>query len=250
MLTWSGGEEGVGGEGSGRGGGTSCLNGKESKSVVACLPEADYHLAPVYMRCTHCFAGCTEIVCGSSAPQVSQPSGWNLHFGYHLPGGASGQDSPATRQCPASPPCARVSKAGRFWETNRCTRSLFAWVFNMGHASYPPGTPCPNTGQVLVQEAKARRHRVAVFGQARVTARDAPRNTCCRHAPTLPLHDYKRGSTRSAYTPDPNTLLPHGPFLQPAQSDEPHWVGTAKRWFQKRPKKAKTRGHRVCMSLC
>ena len=51
----------------------------------------------------------------------------------------------------------------------------------------------PNTGQVLVQGARARKHGVAVVGKPRVTARHAPQNTCWRHKPPLPLHDYKRG---------------------------------------------------------
>ena len=34
----------------------------------------------------------------------------------------------------------------------------------------PPPPPCANTGQVLVQGAKVRKHGVAVFGKARVTA--------------------------------------------------------------------------------
>jgi hypothetical protein len=53
--------------------------------------------------------------------------------------------------------------------------------------------PCPNTGQVLVQGAKVRKHRVSMFGQARVTARHVPRTTCCRHGPTLPS---KHGNTK------------------------------------------------------
>ena len=51
----------------------------------------------------------------------------------------------------------------------------------------PPPPPCANTGKVLVQGAKVRRHGVAVCGQARVTARHVPRNTHCRHGPTPPL---------------------------------------------------------------
>ena len=53
--------------------------------------------------------------------------------------------------------------------------------------SPPPPPPCPNTGQVLVQGAKVRKHRVGVFGQAHSTARHVPRNKCCRHKPAFPL---------------------------------------------------------------
>ena len=38
---------------------------------------------------------------------------------------------------------------------------------------YPPR--CPNTGQVLVQVAKARKHGIPVFGQARNHTLDAPK---------------------------------------------------------------------------
>ena len=55
------------------------------------------------------------------------------------------------------------------------------------HCTMYPCPPRPNMGQVLVQGAKMRKHGVAVFGQARVTARHVPRNTCCRYKPTLPL---------------------------------------------------------------
>ena len=51
--------------------------------------------------------------------------------------------------------------------------------------TYPP---CPNTGQVLVQRAKVRKHGVAMFGQPRVTRRP--------HV----VHDYKRVFNRPAYT--------------------------------------------------
>ena len=43
----------------------------------------------------------------------------------------------------------------------------------------PPS--CLNMGQVLIQGAKVRKHGVAVLGQARVTVRHVPRNTCCSH---------------------------------------------------------------------
>ena len=55
----------------------------------------------------------------------------------------------------------------------------------LSHFQSPPLRP--NTGQVLLQEAKVRKHGVAVFGQAHVTAWHVPQNTCCRHKPTLPL---------------------------------------------------------------
>ena len=71
------------------------------------------------------------------------------------------------------------------------------------HNAPPP--PCPNTGQVLLQGAKVRKQGVAVFGQARVTMQRGPGNSCYRHKPTLPLHDYKRVSNRPAYRPEHNT---------------------------------------------
>ena len=42
----------------------------------------------------------------------------------------------------------------------------------------PPPPGCPNTGQILVQGAKVRKHGVAVFGQARGIAQHVPRNLC------------------------------------------------------------------------
>ena len=69
------------------------------------------------------------------------------------------------------------------------------WRSDLGSESPPPLFS-------LVQGAKVRKHGFAVFGQARVTARHVPRNTCCRHKPTLPLHDCKRVSNTPAYTPE------------------------------------------------
>ena len=63
----------------------------------------------------------------------------------------------------------------------------------------------PNRGQDLVQGAQVRKHRVTVLGQARVTARQIPWNTCCRHKQTPPLHDYKTVSNTPAYTPEHNS---------------------------------------------
>ena len=57
-----------------------------------------------------------------------------------------------------------------------------------------PRSPLSYTGRVLVQGAKMWKHGFAVFGQARVTPKHVPQNTCCRNKPTLPLHDYKRVS--------------------------------------------------------
>ena len=52
----------------------------------------------------------------------------------------------------------------------------------------PP--PCPNTGQVLVQGAKVRKHGVAVFGQARVAARHIPWSTYADESQPYPSkHD-------------------------------------------------------------
>ena len=93
-----------------------------------------------------------------------------------------------------------------------------------------------------------------MFGQARVTARHVPRNTSCRHKPTLPLHDYKRVSNTPAPTPEhkntwnyshANTLTPiptPPPPLQPAESCKPHslfGLEPQNRWFQKKQKAQK-----------
>jgi len=108
---------------------------------------------------------------------------------------------------------------------------------------------------VLVQGATVKKHGVAEFGQACVTARHVPRNTCCRHKG---LHDYKRVSSRLAYTAEhkstwnysyTNTLTP---IFVPAAYKPPSLLDWNRKndGSQKRPKSAVTRGLRVCTSPC
>ena len=91
--------------------------------------------------------------------------------------------------------------------------------------------------------------RVAVFRQARVTVCRVPRNTCCRHKPTLPLHDYKRVSNRPAYTPrtqEHTELQLHRHFdvhvdpscsLHKATNHILYWIGTAETIVPKKAQK-------------
>ena len=109
--------------------------------------------------------------------------------------------------------------------------------------------PAPLAGEGLVQGAKMRKHGVAVFGQARVAAQHVPRSTCCRHKPTLPLHDNKRVSNRPAYTPEhkstlkdshTNTFTPR--LTRPAactklQTTFAIGLQSRKRWFKKKAQK-------------
>ena len=125
-------------------------------------------------------------------------------------------------------------------------------------SAHPPS--CPNTGQVLVQGAKVRKHGVAVCGQACVAARYAPWITCCRQKPSLPLHDYKRVSNRPTYTPEhkstwnhtyTNTLIPI--LTLPAactklQTTFSVGLEPQKRWIHKKPKSAETWGRHVWTS--
>ena len=81
------------------------------------------------------------------------------------------------------------------WCLNQCTVSGPHYLCAVPEEVLPPALLngclphplCPNMGQVRVQGGKLRKHRVVVFGQARVTTRHLPRNTCCRQRPTLPL---------------------------------------------------------------
>ena len=96
-----------------------------------------------------------------------------------------------------------------------------------------------------------RKHGVAEFGHARATARHVRGNTCCRHRPALPLHDYKRVSDRPAYHPEPkstgkythaNTLTPI--LTLPEACTKLQTTCSIRlepqiRWFQKRPKMRK-----------
>ena len=109
-----------------------------------------------------------------------------------------------------------------------------------GAASEVPSLPmhlcspsCPDMHQVLVQGAKMRKHGVPVFGQARVTARHVPRNTCCAHNPTLPLHDYKVVPNTPAHTPEhrstrnythTDTFPPTWTLPAPAQRYKPPYL--------------------------
>ena len=119
---------------------------------------------------------------------------------------------------------------------------------------HTPPAPGPNTGQVLFQGAKVRKHGVAVFGQARVTARHVPRNTCCRHKATLPPQNMTVQSNRPAYTPEHkstwndsyvNTLPPiltPSCSLHNAANHILFWIGTAKAMVPKKnPKRQKQR---------
>ena len=88
----------------------------------------------------------------------------------------------------------------------------------------------------------------------------APRNTCCRHKPTLPRHDCKRVSNRAAYTPEhdstwncscTNTFTPA--LTLPAAHTKLQTIFSIgwepqKRWFQNTPKCAESRGRRVWTS--
>ena len=111
--------------------------------------------------------------------------------------------------------------------------------------------------------AKVRKHGVAVFGQARVAARHVPRNTrvagISHPYPLMttkqcPIHQRTPHNTRAhvnhSYT---YTLTPT--WTPPAACTKlqiTFSIGLApqKRWFQKRPKCAETRGRRVWTSLC
>ena len=73
--------------------------------------------------------------------------------------------------------------------------------------------PCHNMGHVLVQGANLREHAVAVFGQARVTARHVPRNTCCRQKPGRPMTIQ---SNRPADTPEHTNAWKYSNTLPPA----------------------------------
>ena len=101
-------------------------------------------------------------------------------------------------------------------------------------AACGPALPRPNMGKVLVQGAKARKH-----GVARGTARHVPRNTCCRHQPSLPLHDYNRVPNTPAHTPEHKRTYK-------ATNHVLDRTGTAKAMVpKKRPENAETRGRCV-----
>ena len=97
-----------------------------------------------------------------------------------------------------------------------------------------------------------RKHTAAVFGQARVTPRHVPRNTCCRHKPALPLHDYKTVSNGSAYTPEHMEIQLHPHFdtcvdpscsLHKATNHILYWIGTAKMMVPKSQECGNTGSH-------
>ena len=137
-------------------------------------------------------------------------------------------------------------------------RSLEKWP----NTCLPPPPPWPNLGQFLVQGAKVRKHGVTVFGQARVTARHVPRNTCCRHKSTLPPQNMTVQSNRPAYTPEHkstwndsyvNTLPPiltPSCSLHNAANHVLFWIGTAKAMVPKKTQKCGNRGRRVWTSPC
>ena len=76
-----------------------------------------------------------------------------------------------------------LAKEERGGGLGACRRALVSLVQFSSGVPPPPNT----SRQVLVQGAKVCKHKVAVFGQAHVSAWHAPRNTCCRRIPTLPL---------------------------------------------------------------
>ena len=93
-----------------------------------------------------------------------------------------------------------------------------------------------------------RKRGVAVFGQAHVTAQHVPRNTCCRHKPTRPLHDYNRVSVQQASIypsiQEHMELHPHQHFdthidpscsLHKATDHILYRIGTAKTMVPKKP---------------
>ena len=116
-----------------------------------------------------------------------------------------------------------------------------------------PPPPCPDTRQVLVQAAKGRKHGVAVFGKARVTAWHVPGNTCCRHKPTLPLNIYntKRQASIRPRTQEHMELQQHqhfdtpiGPSCSPHKATHHilHWIGTVKRVVPKKDPQVRKQG--------
>ena len=96
-----------------------------------------------------------------------------------------------------------------------------------------------------------RKHGVAVFGQARATARRVPRST---QADPTPLHDYKRVSKRPPHTPEHNSAwkysytntLPPTLTLPAALHNATHhllyWIGTAKPMVPKKAQKCGNTG--------
>ena len=105
-----------------------------------------------------------------------------------------------------------------------------------------------------------------MFGQAHITARHVPPNTCCRHKPIPPLHDDKRVSPRPAYTPEHKSTwnysytssLPPISTFPAARSKLPttFYIGLErqKRWFQKKAEKWGNTGSlcldKPAVSLC
>ena len=67
---------------------------------------------------------------------------------------------------------------------------------------------------------RGRKHGVAVCGHARGTAGHAPRTTCCRHEPTLALHDYQTVTHSPAHTPEHKSTWndTHANTLTPIQT--------------------------------
>ena len=111
--------------------------------------------------------------------------------------------------------------------------------------STAPVPPCLNTGQLWFRGQEKQKHGFAVFGQARVTARHVPRNTCGRRKPTLPLHVHQ-ASTHPG-TQKHVELQLHQHFyahIDPSQSHKPHSLMRCNRkngGSKKKPKSAETR---------
>ena len=79
-----------------------------------------------------------------------------------------------------------------------------------------------------------------MFGQAPVPARQAPRNTCCRHKPTPSTHDNtKQQASKSTWNyRDTKHFATH---MDPSCSLHKATIGwePQKRWFQKKTQKCR-----------
>ena len=75
-----------------------------------------------------------------------------------------------------------------------------------------------------------KKHGVAEFGQACVTTRHVPQNTCCRHKG---LHDYKRVSSRPAYTAEHKSTWNYFFFSRLNKFDEYNVSSQATAWVKK-----------------
>ena len=84
-------------------------------------------------------------------------------------------------------------------------KGLSSWCVRV----YPSPPLCPNEGQVLVQGAKVQEHRVAVFGQARVTMRHGT-HVADISQPSPSKHDNPKQQARTPPTTQEHMALqPH-----------------------------------------